>query len=52
MYQFANGIKIGIIGLTTLETPASTGAFSTGKFPAYRFLYYKNIIIEENRKLR
>lgn len=52
IYEFANGIKVGVIGLTTLETPASTGAFSSGKFPPYQFLEYKKIVMDESFKLR
>lgn len=34
----ANGIRVGVIGLATLETPASTAGFSSNLFPPYRFL--------------
>lgn len=48
----ANGIKIGVIGLSTLETPSSTAAFSQGLFPAYRFLQYRQLIMDESKKLK
>ena len=38
MYSFEDGIKIGVVGLATLETPFTTAAFSNGKFPKYKFL--------------
>lgn len=52
MYSFASGIKIGVIGLATLETPNSTAGFSSHKFPNYKFLQYKDIVISEASKLR
>lgn len=33
MFEVANGIKIGVIGLSTIETPSTTDAFSSGLFP-------------------
>jgi 2',3'-cyclic-nucleotide 2'-phosphodiesterase (5'-nucleotidase family) len=36
-----NGIKIGIIGLVTLETLTTTAGFSSKLFPEYQFLPYK-----------
>lgn len=44
MISFPSGIKIGIIGLVTLETPTSTSAFSKGDFPLYQFLQYKRFV--------
>lgn len=38
IYEMANGIRVGVIGLSTLETPASTAGFSGNLFPAYKFL--------------
>lgn len=52
IYSFPNGIKIGVIGLSTLETPDTTAGFSGGKFPPYRFLDYKEVVMDESRKLR
>lgn len=51
--QTANGIKIGVIGLSTLETPSTTSGFS-GKdgFPKYRFLEYAKIVEQESMKLK
>ena len=43
---------MGVIGLTTLETPSTTATFVNGKFPAYSFLDYKDIVIERAQKLR
>ena len=37
MFSFANGIKVGVIGLSTIETPETTAGFSSGLFPKYRF---------------
>lgn len=52
MFSFANGVKIGVIGLATTETPSTTAAFSKGLFPKYKFLEYKDIVIEEASKLK
>lgn len=38
IYAFASGVKIGVIGLATTETPSTTAAFSKGLFPKYKFL--------------
>ena len=46
LFDFPNGIKIGVIGLSTLETPDTTAGFSGGKFPSYRFLDYKEIVMD------
>lgn len=52
IYQLASGIKIGVIGLSTLETLTTTAGFSSHKFPDYKFLHYKDIVISEASKLR
>lgn len=38
IYAFASGVKIGVIGLATTETPSTTAAFAKGLFPKYKFL--------------
>ena len=35
-----------------METPETTSGFSSGKFPEYKFLKYKDIVIEESQKLK
>lgn len=52
LFSFPNGIKIGVVGLSTLETPSTTAGFSDNKFPSYQFLDYKGIVIEQSRKLK
>lgn len=52
LYELPCGIKIGVIGLTTLETPYTTATFINGKFPAYSFLDYKDIVISRAANLR
>jgi len=46
IFSFANGVKIGVIGLATIETPTTTAAFQKGLFPKYKFLAYKQIVID------
>lgn len=48
IYTFQNGINIGVIGLSTIETPTTTSGFGAGanKFPKYQFLDYKDIVIK------
>ena len=46
IFSFKNGIKLGVIGLSTVETPTTTAGFSSGKFPPYKFLEYRDIVIE------
>ena len=41
-----------MIGLTTVETPFTTGAFKEGLFPPYQFSDYAQIVIESSRELR
>jgi hypothetical protein len=36
-----NGIKIGVIGLSTVETLTTSGGFTGNKFPRYKFMNYK-----------
>lgn len=52
MYTLSSGIKIGAIGLATLQTPSTTAGFEKGLFPKYRFEQYKAIILEESSKLK
>lgn len=52
MFSFASGIKIGVIGLSTIYTPNTTDAFNKGKFPQYKFLDYKDVVINESKKLK
>ena len=52
LYEFKSGIRIGVIGLSTIETPSTTAAFSNGLFPAYKFLEYLQIVQDESKKLR
>ena len=52
MFAFASGVKIGVIGLATLETTSTTDAFSKGLFPRYQFLEYKEVVMEEAAKLK
>jgi len=44
LYEFKSGIRIGVIGLSTTETPTTTNAFNSGLFPRYKFLDYLNIV--------
>lgn len=46
MYEFKSGIRIGVIGLSTIFTPDTTNAFKDKKFPEYKFLNYTAIVIE------
>lgn len=52
MYEFPSGIRIGVIGLSTIFTPNTTNAFKENKFPKYQFLDYKDIVVNESKKLR
>ena len=52
MYSFNNGVKIGVIGLSTIYTPTTTNAFKNKLFPDYKFLQYKDLVIAESKKLR
>ena len=52
MYTFKNGIKIGVIGLSTIFTPITTNAFKNKLFPEYKFLEYKDVVITESQKLK
>jgi 2',3'-cyclic-nucleotide 2'-phosphodiesterase (5'-nucleotidase family) len=45
LYSLPSGIKIGVIGLATIETPAKTSTFNDGTFPAYQFLDYAPVVI-------
>ena len=52
IYELKSGIKIGVIGLATLETPASTSTFNDGTFPPYQFLDYAPVVLERSNRLR
>lgn len=41
-----------MIGLTTVFTPDTTNAFKEKKFPEYKFLQYKDVVVAEAKKLR
>lgn len=41
-----------MIGLSTVQTPITTNAFKNHLFPEYKFLDYKNIVIQESAKLK
>lgn len=45
MYQFSSGLKVGVIGLATIETPFTTNAFKNKLFPEYKFQNYTAIVI-------
>jgi 2',3'-cyclic-nucleotide 2'-phosphodiesterase (5'-nucleotidase family) len=52
IYEFDGGIRIGIIGLATVETPITTSGFTSHLFPDYKFLNYTDIVIKESKELR
>lgn len=52
IYEVQSGVRIGVIGLSTIATPETTNGFSGKLFPLYKFLGYKDIVIEESSKLR
>ena len=52
MFTLKNNIKIGVIGLATVETPFTTAGFSKDLFPPYEFLSYSSIVEAESKKLR
>ena len=52
LFSFSNGIKIGVIGLATIETPSTTAGFLDGLFPPYKFMAYKNFVTSESTKLK
>ncbi len=52
IYSLKSGIKIGVIGLATVETPATTDGFVNKLFPSYRFLSYTDIVLDRSKKLR
>lgn len=41
-----------MIGLSTIFTPQTTNAFKNNLFPDYKFLEYKDIVINESKKLK
>jgi 2',3'-cyclic-nucleotide 2'-phosphodiesterase (5'-nucleotidase family) len=52
LYTLPNGVKIGVVGLSTLETPTTTSGFVSGKFPPYRFLPYKEVVMRHSNLLK
>lgn len=52
LYSFSSGIKIGVIGLSTIFTPITTNAFKNKLFPDYKFLQYKDIVVSQSQKLK
>lgn len=42
-------VKIGVIGLSTLETPTATSGFIDHIFPDYKFLPYTDIVIQKSK---
>ena len=50
--QLGDGVKIGVIGLTTTDTPQTSSGFTNHLFPDYQFKDYTNIVIEESKSLR
>lgn len=52
MFEFSSGIRIGVIGLITINTPTTTNAFKNKLFPEYKFLNYTDIVINESKKLK
>ncbi len=46
IFALASGIKIGVVGLATTETPSTTAAFAKGLFPKYKILEYKAVVLE------
>lgn len=52
MFLLDSGIKIGVIGLSTVETPATTNGFASNLFPRYQFVNYTSKVIERSAKLR
>ncbi len=53
IYTLKNGIKIGVIGLSTISTPASSVGFAPPfSINNITFLPYKEIVINESKLLR
>lgn len=50
--QLGDGVKIGVIGLTTVDTPQTSSGFTNHLFPDYQFKDYTNIVIDEAKSLR
>lgn len=44
LFTLRNGLKIGVIGLTTVQTLTSTTGFTNHIFPDYKFLNYSAIV--------
>jgi len=49
IYLLENGIKIGVIGLSTLETPSTTDGFLKNKFPPFIFNDYLPVVLKESK---
>lgn len=52
MIELSNGLKIGVIGISTRETPTTTATFINKEFPAYNFLPYRDVVLNSSRILR
>ena len=52
MFELSSGIRVGVIGLSTIETPSTTNAFKEKLFPQYKFEAYKDVVVTEAAKLR
>lgn len=50
--QLEDGVKVGVIGLTTTDTPQTSSGFTDHLFPDYQFKDYTNIVIDESKALR
>lgn len=47
-----NGLKIGVIGLTTVQTAEGSLMFKDGDFKSAQFFPYAKIVRKESAKLR
>jgi 5'-nucleotidase len=52
LFEAAEGIKIGVVGLSTKVTPQTATGFTDQLFPKYEFREYLPFVVEESRKLR
>ena len=48
----SNGVKVGVIGLTTVDTPQTSSGFTDHMFPDYQFKEYADIVAQEAKALR
>ena len=46
------GVRIGVVGLITLETPETSSGFIAQYYPKYKFLHYKRTVIKQSEELR